>query len=247
LVSTGRAPWPRFDALRPGKANPRRQAPIRRSSSSWARARRLAARTERQDQRKPSTARRASSTAQSSSWERCPTSSPRREASTAPSCSTRTRVDSPAISTSGRNDAGRALRDVGATITTERGRNSSACTTTAKRSPCCSCPTPFGRRRRWRLPRSTKCFHQLRYRKHLLTVGLVGLERGDLGRQLVTAPAVADLAEQSGPYGLGPGQTRGFERSQRPLGLVIEPHRDRLRHYSSVSRSVLRRAPNRMP
>ena len=90
-----------------------------------------------EDQRKPSTASSASSTPQSSSRERCPTMSPRRVTSTAPICSTRTRVGSPATSTSGRNDAGRALRDVGATITTERGRSSSACTTTARRSPCC--------------------------------------------------------------------------------------------------------------
>jgi hypothetical protein len=37
---------------------------------------------------------------------------------------------------SGRKDAGLALRDVGATRTTDRGRSSSACTTTPNRSPC---------------------------------------------------------------------------------------------------------------
>ena len=46
-----------------------------------------------------------------------PTSSPRRPASTAPTCSTRIRVSSPSRSISGRKNAGRALRDVGATRT----------------------------------------------------------------------------------------------------------------------------------
>ena len=39
-------------------------------------------------------------------------------------------VVAPAVSASGRKEAARALREVGATITTDRGRNSSACTTT---------------------------------------------------------------------------------------------------------------------
>jgi len=65
-------------------------------------------------------------------------------ASTAPSCSTRTLVVSPAIEITGRNEAGRALLDVGATRITDRGSIESACTITPKRSPCCSCPTPFG-------------------------------------------------------------------------------------------------------
>jgi hypothetical protein len=55
-----------------------------------------------------------------------PTSSASRPASTAPTCSTRTRVVSPSNSISGRNDAGLALQDIGATSTTERGRNSLA-------------------------------------------------------------------------------------------------------------------------
>ncbi len=44
-----------------------------------------------------------------------------------PTCSANTRVRSPLTRISGRNDAGRALRDVGATSTTDRGRSSSAC------------------------------------------------------------------------------------------------------------------------
>lgn len=95
-------------------------------------------------------------------------------------------------------------------------------------------------------PRSTKCFHQLRDGEHLLTVSLVGLQSGHLGRQLVTAAAVTDLAEQGGPDGLGPAQARGLERSQRPLRLLIESHRDRPRHHPSVSRSVLQYALNRV-
>jgi hypothetical protein len=50
--------------------------------------------------------------------------------STAPSCSTSTRVTPPASSTSGRNDAALARREVGATTTTERGNIASDCTTT---------------------------------------------------------------------------------------------------------------------
>ena len=56
---------------------------------------------------------RASSTADISSAASVPTRRPSRWASTAPSCSTSTRVESPATTTSGRNDAGLALRDVG--------------------------------------------------------------------------------------------------------------------------------------
>jgi hypothetical protein len=59
-------------------------------------------------------------------WGTLPASSPSRAASTAPTCSTRTRVVSPRRSISGRNDAGLALRDVGATNTAERGRSSLA-------------------------------------------------------------------------------------------------------------------------
>ncbi len=43
----------------------------------------------------------------------------------------------PSTSMSGRNDAGLALVDVGATSTTERGRNASDCTTTPYRLPFC--------------------------------------------------------------------------------------------------------------
>lgn len=95
-------------------------------------------------QSRPSTTTRASSTDHISSAVRLPTRRPSRRASTAPSCSTRTRVVLPATSTSGRNDAGRALREVGATTTTDRGSITSDWTTTPYRSPCCSWPTPLG-------------------------------------------------------------------------------------------------------
>src|SRR5215469_1685569 len=80
-----------------------------------------------------------------------PTSSPSRPASTAPICSTSTRVVSPSRSISGRNDAGRALREVGATRTTERGRSSLAWTITPYRRPSCSW-LPRGRRNSWTSP-----------------------------------------------------------------------------------------------
>ena len=56
------------------------------------------------------------------------------------------------MSASGRNDAGRALREVGATMTTDLGKNSSPRTTTAKRSPCCSWPILLDSRKRWTSP-----------------------------------------------------------------------------------------------
>ena len=56
----------------------------------------------------------------------------------------RRRRELPSTSISGRNEAGRALREVGATMTTERGRNSSAWTITPYRSPCRWWPTPLG-------------------------------------------------------------------------------------------------------
>ena len=85
-----------------------------------------------------------------------PTSSPRRPASTAPTCSTRIRVFSPSRSISGRKDAGRALRDVGATRTTDLGKNSLAWTTTPNRRPRCSCPWPRGIRNSWMSPGARK-------------------------------------------------------------------------------------------
>jgi hypothetical protein len=68
---------------------------------------------------------RASSTACCSSAVSRPANLPRRSTSTARSCSTSTRVRSLARSTSGRNVAAAALRDVGATIAVDRPRSSS--------------------------------------------------------------------------------------------------------------------------
>jgi hypothetical protein len=65
----------------------------------------------------------------------------------AASCSTMTRVVEPRIVTSGRKLAGRALVDVGATITVERSSRSLSCTTTAKRAPRCSRPRVSRRER----------------------------------------------------------------------------------------------------
>jgi hypothetical protein len=127
-------------------------------------------------QRRPSTVRRLSSIPQISSVLVWPTWLPNRLTSTAPTCSTSTRVLSPSTTISGRKLADRALRDVGATSTTDRGRNSSACTTTPNRRPCCSWPLPFGRRSSKTSPRRTKSLHQRSDFVHLLTVVLVGFE-----------------------------------------------------------------------
>jgi hypothetical protein len=75
-------------------------------------------------QRSPKTVVRASSMPHCCSGLTRPTSSPSRPESIAPTCSTRTRVVSPSSSISGRNDAGLALWDVGATSITERGSSS---------------------------------------------------------------------------------------------------------------------------
>lgn len=75
---------------------------------------------------------------------------------------------------------GLALREAGATSTTDRGRNSLAWTTTPKRGPLCSCPARRGVRSAWMSPRSTQALHNGCYFEHLLTVSLVCLERGNL-------------------------------------------------------------------
>ena len=104
-------------------------------------------------QRRPRMARSVSIDAPELLVGEYPTSSPRFLASTAPTCSTKMWVVlSPAMSASGRNDAGRALREVGATMTTDLGKNSSPRTTTAKRSPCCSWPILSDSRKRWTSP-----------------------------------------------------------------------------------------------
>ena len=66
---------------------------------------------DRLDQSSPSTVRRAWSICHCSSIVTRPMCSPRRRTSTAPTCSTRTRVGWPLTTSSGRNDAARALVD----------------------------------------------------------------------------------------------------------------------------------------
>jgi len=88
----------------------------------------------------------------------------------------KSRVRTPSISISGRNEAGRALVEVGATNTTERGSRGSACTTTPYRGPYCSCPTPLGSRNAKMSPRRTQAFHDAGARAHFRPVVLVGLE-----------------------------------------------------------------------
>ena len=125
-------------------------------------------------QPRASTVCRAVSTPHCSSGVRCPARFPRRVTSTAPTCSTSTRVSTPSISISGRNEAGFALVEVGATSTTERGRSGSACTTTPYRRPCCSCPTPLGSRNAKMSPRRTQAFHDAGNLEHLGPVVFVG-------------------------------------------------------------------------
>ncbi len=100
--------------------------------------------------------RRAASTRRCSSKVSCPTLSPNRCGSTAAVCSANTRVTRPLISTSGRNVAGRADSDVGATNHVDSGSESD-CTTTANRDPSCSCPrTSRGARSRNTSPRTQR-------------------------------------------------------------------------------------------
>jgi hypothetical protein len=128
-------------------------------------------------------------------------------------------------------------------MTTDRGKNSSAWTTTAKRSPCCSRPTPLGSRNRWTSPRSTKCFHQFSNRQHLLAIRFIGFKGRHLGREFLTAAAVSDLAQKRGPNGLGLGEACGLERAQSLVSFVVQPDRYRSGHGTNVSRFVSHRAP----
>ena len=168
-----------------------------------------------------------------------PTSSPRRPASTAPTCSTRIRVFSPSRSISGRKDAGRALRDVGATRTTDLGKNSLAWTTTPNRRPRCSCPRPRGIRNSWMSPRSTQTLHHNRDFQHFLPITLVGFERGDLlGERF--APLQAGGAIDDRPADrLGPAQSGRFKLVQRAQRFVVQAQTNRNSHKESVSRFVI--------
>src|SRR4249920_998001 len=153
---------------------------------------------------------RASSMPHCCSGVTLPTRSPRRPASTAPICPTRTRVVFPSRSISGRNDAGRALREVGATRTTERGRSSLAWTITPYRRPSCSWPVPRGTRNAWTSPRSTHALHDGGDLEHFGPIVLVGLQRRYFGSQrgppLQSGSAVEDRAAD----GLGPAEPGGF-------------------------------------
>ena len=99
----------------------------------------------------------ASSMARNSLVSSRPADRPRRCGSTTVVCSTRTRVSRLSTTIVGRKLADRALVEVGATSVVLRSRNSSACTTTAKRAPRCSCPrAPRRDGRRKTSPRTTK-------------------------------------------------------------------------------------------
>ncbi len=87
---------------------------------------------------------------------------------------------SPSNSISGRNDAGLALRDVGATSTTERGRNSFAWTHDTEPPTALLMPLAAGHPELVDVTRGTQALHQRRHIQHFLTVGLIGFERRDL-------------------------------------------------------------------
>lgn len=177
-----------------------------------------------------------------SSCVRCPTWSPRRLTSTAPSCSTRTRVRSPAMSMVGRNEAGLALVDVGATSTTDRGSNASDCTTTPYRRPCCSCPRPFGRRSSWMSPRRTEFFHQSGNGGHLGPVGVVSLQGSGLGCESTAVPKTLRLVHDGSAHRLGLRQPLSLDSAKCPQRLPIKPDRYRVCHCISVSRFVIHRS-----
>src|SRR5215472_71892 len=155
-----------------------------------------------------------------------PTSSPSRPASTAPICSTSTRAVSPSRSISGRNDAGLALREVGATRITERGRNSLAWTITPYRRPPCSCPVPRGRRNSWTSPRSTHALHHGRDLEHLAPVVFVGLECSHLGGQRGTPLQPGGAVEDRPADSFRPAQACGFQLGQRLESLGVQAHAD---------------------
>ena len=189
--------------------------------------------------------RRASSTPQSSSGVRWPAKSPNREASTAPICSTSTVVFLPPRSISGRNEAARADRDVGATTTTDRGSNSSAWITTPKRSPCCSCPVPFGSLNRKTSPRSTHRLHQLRYCKHLGSIKLAGFEPCRFSGQSSATQSPPRRLDQRTTNRLGAVQSRCFQDAQRFRRFIIKPDRYRECHSANVSQTAIRRLAHR--
>ncbi len=113
--------------------------PGRRSRTCCLPGRRPVQETTSVGVQRPTTSRSAASTRRSSSKVRWPRMPPRRAGSTAAVCSASTRVVRPPSSISGRNLAGRAEVDVGATSHVESG-SWSDWTTTAHRGLRCSCP-----------------------------------------------------------------------------------------------------------
>lgn len=164
---------------------------------------------------------------------------PRRPVSTAPNCSTSTRVGSSSISISGRNVAALALCEVGATITTDRGRNSSACRTTPNLRPRCSWPLLRGGRSSWMSPLRTEAFHQGGHFPHLLPIGFIGLQRRDLRGDFLTAPEVVGRLDKSRPDGLGATHSRRFKAGKSAGGFLIKTDGDGSCHVQSVSHFVI--------
>ncbi len=198
------------------------------------------------NQLRPRTVSRLSSIPQISSAVACPTGSPNRLTSTAPTCSTRTRVVSPSTISSGRKDAGRALVDVGAIKTTERGNNASAWTITPNRRPRCSWPIPFGNRNSYTSPRSTETLHQRGDLAHLLKVIHVRFQRSHFVPEDFLTSQRGGGVEDRLPNRLRSAHTGCFERVQSPLDLVVQPNRNCVCHESIVSRCVIH-AAGRMP
>lgn len=158
--------------------------------------------------------------------------SPNRLTSTAPTCSTKTLVASPLITISGRKVAGRALLDVGATRTTERGSIASACTTTPKRRLCCSCPVRRGGRSSNTSPLCTKALHQSRDLVHLPAIRFVRFQHCDLRTECLWAAKGSSSVEDRLANCLRSGHAGSLQRPERSLHLVIQSDRHRVSHGS---------------
>lgn len=164
--------------------------------------------------------------------------------STAPSCSTRTRVGCSSISISGRKVAGCALWEVGATTTTERGRNSSAWRTTPNRRPRCSWPRPRGGRSSWMSPLRTETFHQRSDLEHLPAVGFIRFQGSNLAGDLLAAKSLRRLHE-SHPDRFRTIHPGRLESGKSSLGLFVKAYGYRFRHGRSVSQFVIQ--PREIP
>ncbi|HVB07297.1 MAG TPA: hypothetical protein VNF07_13725 [Acidimicrobiales bacterium] len=128
------------------------------------------------------------------------------------------------ISTSGRNDAGRALCDVGATITTEWGAELVGLDNDPEALPALLLTNAFSNENRWTSPRSTHLLHSAGGPEHLSPIRFIRLQSRNLGRQLRTSAASLGRLDESRSNGLRTRQARGFKRPQRQDRSIVKPH-----------------------